>query len=65
VRTVAVIGGISREEQGFRLRQGCEVRLLSLASVSSGFEALVVMATSVLRLFIRTAVVIATELHFL
>ena len=26
VRTVAVIGGISREEQGFRLRQGCEVR---------------------------------------
>jgi len=26
VRTVAVIGGISREEQGFRLRQGCEVQ---------------------------------------
>jgi len=25
IRTVAVIGGISREEQGFRLRQGCEV----------------------------------------
>jgi ATP-dependent RNA helicase DDX23/PRP28 len=25
VRTVAVIGGISREEQGFKLRQGCEV----------------------------------------
>lgn len=26
IRTVAVIGGISREEQGFKLRQGCEVR---------------------------------------
>jgi len=25
VRTVAVVGGVSREEQGFRLRQGCEV----------------------------------------
>ena len=25
VRTVAVIGGISREEQGFKLRQGCEI----------------------------------------
>jgi ATP-dependent RNA helicase DDX23/PRP28 len=27
LRTVAVIGGISREEQGFKLRQGCEVNL--------------------------------------
>lgn len=26
VRTVSIIGGISREEQGFKLRQGCEVR---------------------------------------
>ena len=25
IRTVAVIGGISREEQGFKLRQGCEI----------------------------------------
>ena len=25
IRTVAVIGGLSREEQGFRLRMGCEV----------------------------------------
>lgn len=25
VNTVAVIGGISREEQGFKLRQGCEI----------------------------------------
>ena len=25
IRTVAVIGGLSREEQGFKLRQGCEV----------------------------------------
>ena len=25
IKTVAVIGGISREEQGFKLRQGCEV----------------------------------------
>ena len=25
MRTVSVIGGISREEQGFKLRQGCEV----------------------------------------
>ncbi|XP_074658573.1 putative ATP-dependent RNA helicase DDX23 [Tubulanus polymorphus] len=25
VRTVAIIGGISREEQGFKLRQGCEI----------------------------------------
>ena len=29
IRTVAVIGGISREEQGFKLRQGCEVTSLS------------------------------------
>ena len=27
IRTVAVIGGLSREEQGFKLRQGCEVWL--------------------------------------
>lgn len=26
IRTVAVIGGLSREEQGFRLRMGCEVK---------------------------------------
>ncbi|ODM91926.1 putative ATP-dependent RNA helicase DDX23 [Orchesella cincta] len=25
IRTVAVIGGLSREEQGFRLRMGCEI----------------------------------------
>lgn len=25
IRTVAVIGGISREDQGFKLRMGCEV----------------------------------------
>ncbi|XP_061186099.1 probable ATP-dependent RNA helicase DDX23 [Saccostrea echinata] len=25
LRTVAIIGGISREEQGFKLRQGCEI----------------------------------------
>jgi len=25
VRTVAIIGGLSREEQGLRLRMGCEV----------------------------------------
>ena len=28
VRTVAIIGGISREEQGFALRKGCEVKSL-------------------------------------
>ena len=28
IRTVAVIGGLSREEQGFRLRMGCEVYLI-------------------------------------
>ena len=28
IRTVAVIGGISREEQGFKLRQGCEASIL-------------------------------------
>ncbi len=27
IRTVAVIGGLSREDQGFRLRMGCEVRV--------------------------------------
>lgn len=27
IRTVAVIGGLSREEQGFRLRLGCEVSI--------------------------------------
>lgn len=26
IRTVVVVGGLSREEQGFRLRLGCEVR---------------------------------------
>jgi len=25
IRTVAVIGGLSREDQGFKLRMGCEV----------------------------------------
>lgn len=25
IRTVCVVGGLSREEQGFRLRLGCEV----------------------------------------
>lgn len=25
IRTVVVVGGLSREEQGFRLRQGCEI----------------------------------------
>ena len=30
VRTVSIIGGISREEQGFKLRQGCEVSRLEL-----------------------------------
>lgn len=29
IRTVAVIGGLSREEQGFRLRMGCEVSKLN------------------------------------
>lgn len=28
IRTVAVIGGISREDQGFRLRMGCEVGII-------------------------------------
>ena len=26
MKVVSVIGGLSREEQGFKLRQGCEVR---------------------------------------
>lgn len=30
IRTVAVIGGISREDQGFRLRMGCEVKYSAL-----------------------------------
>lgn len=30
IRTVAVIGGLSREEQGFKLRMGCEVNTLNL-----------------------------------
>ena len=25
IRSVAVIGGLSREEQGFKLRMGCEI----------------------------------------
>lgn len=25
IRTVSVVGGLSREEQGFQLRLGCEV----------------------------------------
>lgn len=32
IRTVAVIGGISREDQGFRLRMGCEVKHLSFTT---------------------------------
>jgi ATP-dependent RNA helicase DDX23/PRP28 len=28
IRTVVVVGGLSREEQGFRLRMGCEVTWL-------------------------------------
>ncbi|CAB1453094.1 unnamed protein product [Pleuronectes platessa] len=30
IRTVAVIGGISREDQGFRLRMGCEIVIATL-----------------------------------
>lgn len=30
IRTVAVIGGISREDQGFKLRMGCEVSKFAL-----------------------------------
>lgn len=36
IRTVAVIGGISREDQGFRLRMGCEVRVRRLHRVLWG-----------------------------
>ena len=25
LRTVSIVGGLSREEQGFQLRQGCEI----------------------------------------
>jgi len=28
IRTVVVVGGLSREEQGFRLRLGCEVSFI-------------------------------------
>lgn len=36
IRTVAVIGGLSREEQGFKLRMGCEVRILRRGSDTWG-----------------------------
>lgn len=40
IRTVAVIGGISREDQGFRLRMGCEVKhLLSKSDFLTFFSA--------------------------
>ena len=29
IRTVAVIGGLSREDQGFKLRMGCEVVIVT------------------------------------
>ena len=41
LRTVAVVGGISREEQGFQLRLGCEIviatpgRLIDVLGISS------------------------------
>lgn len=34
IRTVVVVGGLSREEQGFRLRMGCEVCLRSFITFS-------------------------------
>jgi ATP-dependent RNA helicase DDX23/PRP28 len=37
IRTVAIIGGISREEQGFKLRQGCEVGQLTVLSVIKNY----------------------------
>lgn len=30
IRTVVVVGGLSREEQGFRLRMGCEVIIFEM-----------------------------------
>jgi len=35
IRTVVVVGGLSREEQGFRLRLGCEVINMSLSNLIS------------------------------
>lgn len=34
IRTVVVVGGLSREEQGFRLRMGCEVMWLCGSTVA-------------------------------
>ena len=44
IRTVAVIGGISREDQGFRLRMGCEVRAASMLEVFGGVSTLTIDA---------------------
>ena len=38
IRTVAVIGGISREEQGFKLRQGCEVHIMIIIPPQTKFH---------------------------
>ena len=43
VKTVSVIGGLSREDQGFKLRQGCEVPhtphcTLQSSSLPTGFH---------------------------
>lgn len=34
IRTVVVVGGLSREEQGFRLRLGCEVTILIIKFIN-------------------------------
>lgn len=35
IRTVVVVGGLSREEQGFRLRLGCEVQFSYVLSIKA------------------------------
>ncbi len=37
IRTVAIIGGLSREEQGFQLRLGCEI-VIATPGMASGLQ---------------------------
>ncbi len=37
LRSVSVVGGLSREDQGFKLRLGCEVRFICFSHCSASF----------------------------
>jgi superfamily II DNA/RNA helicase len=60
IRTVAVIGGLSREDQGFKLRLGCEVSCVSLPTFLI-FNALMILSSLLGRLEHRLQLQLCVE----